>query len=430
MISKWFQRTACVITMTIAVACNDTAPVQSQQDPMPEDIRISGLRSWYLVGNEVVSSYDTLRVQLSGIRNVDGITVFLDTVAVDSLRNPGSEYVFEYPLDRISTGRHSLAFSTSDFESHFICTSFIRSYPLYITLTNDWEQADQPDTSLYVQEDLHRRYPELINTYFVGPYTFTDSALSDERKEHIRDWLLNMKATYGDEIGLHVHPRCNFVKLTGLDCLTDSSYFPDYPEGIDPEGYTIGCNRYSEQEYLAILNCADSIFKANSLGKPTSIRAGGWTHDLENLRALQAADYLVDGSGANTERLHAQLSPKLEHLLTEFWGHITDSSQPYYPLLSEPSLSGNTFLLEVPNNGALVDYVTGEEMIDIIGANWAGGVLHSPRQVSIGYHSDNVHWERHISELHIALEYIHRFNANDDRGPIVFMRMSDMACVW
>ncbi len=413
------------------VGCNYTTPTLSLEVTDPGPTQITGLRTWYIIGNEIVESHDTLRVWISCAREPEQTTVFLDTVPRGEARRIGDRYIFECSVDELSTGEHTLALGTSDFESHFLCTTFYRSYPLYITLTNDWEQADQPDTSFHVQEKLHERYPGLVNTFFVGPYTFTDSTLSSERKSRIRDWLLRMETTYGNEIGLHLHPRCNFVELSGVECITDSSYFPNYPDGIDPEGYSIGCNRYPEQEYLRIITCADSIFVANGLRKPTSIRAGGWTHDKENLRALQAANYLVDGSGANTERLRDKLSPRLEHLLTEYWGSITDLSQPYYPLLSEPALTGDTFLLEVPNNAALADYVTGEEMIEIFEANrLKGGVLHSPRQVSLGYHSDNVFRDSHISRLHTALDHIQLFVAAEDRGPVVYVRMSDMAVAW
>ena len=40
-------------------------------------------------------------------------------------------------------------------------------------------------------------------------------------------------------------------------------------------------------------------------------------------------------------------------------------------------------------NGALVDYVTADEMIAVFQANWPGGALAAPRDLTIGYHPPN-----------------------------------------
>ena len=59
------------------------------------------------------------------------------------------------------------------------------------------------------------------------------------------------------------------------------------------------------------------------------------------------------------------------------WAPIGDTSQPYYPNMNDalsptaPTLS----LLEVPDNGIMVDYVSVEEMQDIFAANWDGTPL-------------------------------------------------------
>jgi hypothetical protein len=245
------------------------------------------------------------------------------------------------------------------------------------------------------------------------------------------EWVTAMRDQHGDEIGLHIHPYCSFVEHAGLDCLHEPSTV--YAEG-DPTGYTVMCAAYSEDEFTTLLLAADALFEEHGLGKPTSFRAGGWTADLGTLRALERAGYIADTSANNWARME-EWEGVQNGVLYEWnktnWATIGDTSQPYYPshddLLSdtEPTLS----ILQVPDNGSLVDYVSGAEMIEIFEANWDGGPLAAPVAYSIGYHPTNFNhqYKRRMDE---ALNHVGDFLASRDRGPVVYATLSEMPLVW
>jgi hypothetical protein len=83
-------------------------------------------------------------------------------------------------------------------------------------------------------------------------------------------------------------------------------------------------------------------------------------------------------------------------------------------------------ILEVPDNGALVDYVSSDEMVTMFRANYAPGrALHEPRQYSIGYHPVNFS-ESFFVRIDTALAEIDKHLAAHDKGPVIYVRMSDL----
>ena len=153
-----------------------------------------------------------------------------------------------------------------------------------------WDDPDHEDEVLRRQEWLHEMHPELKITHLVGPYTFTEREVSENRRNELVSWLLAARDDHGDEIGLHIHPYCSFVEEAGVSCRHRPSL--KYA-GDDPTGYTVSCAAYTEEEFAQLLRRADEFFLERGLEKPTSFRAGGWTADLSVLRALAATGYLV-----------------------------------------------------------------------------------------------------------------------------------------
>ena len=87
-------------------------------------------------------------------------------------------------------------------------------------------------------------------------------------------------------------------------------------------------------------------------------------------------------------------------------------------------------ILEVPDNGLLVDYVSGQEMIDMFRSNWPGGrALAEPTVYSIGYHPPNFS-ESYFQRIDTALTEIDRHLAVDGNGPVRYIRMSDIPRVF
>jgi hypothetical protein len=307
-----------------------------------------------------------------------------------------------------------------------------RTAPLYVLMTTDWDDADNSDNSLMLQEQLHEWFPELVMTHFVGPYTFTDPDVTEERRGVMVDWVTGMRDTYGDEIGLHIHPYCNFVDTTSVPCRTTPS---TVYVGGDATGYTVMCSAYTREEFTTLLEAADDLFEANGLGKPTSFRAGGWTAEVHTLQALADAGYLTDTSANNWARMEEWMGQGNGVLYTwnmTHWSSIGDTSQPYYPSEADIQAPGDpdTGILELPDNGILVDYVTADEMIAIFDANWDRTTpLQEPVAVSIGYHPPNFNTD-YQRRLRDTLDHVEEYLASFHQGPVVYGRQSDMVQVW
>ncbi|MEO8706183.1 MAG: hypothetical protein ABI867_39500, partial [Kofleriaceae bacterium] len=382
---------------------------------------VTGAKAWYLAGNGLTPGDDQVELAIDGAAGTGVVDVWLDRHYAGRAT---ADFTFALPLADVAIGEHQLLLAADGARIAFAEVRFQRSHPLYIAVSNDWDNADNGDPMLERQERLHARHPELVITHFVGPYTFTDPTVSTARRQFLVNWVTTLAREHGDEIGLHVHPWCNFVTAAGVTCRTSPSFA--YATG-DSTGYTVMLGSYTEAELEKLFRRATELFEANGLPAPTSFRAGGWTAELHVLKALVTAGHVADSSGCNWARIEEwehHAGAELFPWNREHWGPIDETSQPYYPSTTDilattgPRLS----ILEVPDNGALVDYVSGAEMIDMFHANWVDGrALAEPHVYAIGYHPPNFS-EAYFDRIDQALTEIDRHVAG--AGPVVYARMS------
>jgi hypothetical protein len=434
-----------LITLLALAACggDDEFPdpaISAPAAPAENDtaFEISQVRTWYLVGDAVTSGQDTLNIQVLPPEGTDFVDAWVnDRPGVRLVPVPNTNTVGQaIDISDLAPGEHTLILGADGSSTGFARLTFYRSHPLYVVVTTDWDYSDPSDDANLVQDELHDEHPELLLTHFVGPYTFTDSEVTATRATELADWVKEQRDEHGDEIGLHIHPYCNFVEAAGLTCRTEPSTTTD---AGDPSGYTVMCAAYTETEFETLLDKADELFMANGMGKPTSFRAGGWTADLSTLKALAAAGYVADTSALNWARLEEWKPPSgplnYNGVLWEWnmthWSSIGDTSQPYYPSESDILVAGTPHvgLLEVPDNGIMVDYVSGEEMIEIFDKNWDGSPLLAPVNYSIGYHP-TPHLRSYKPRLTEILNYVDAHSAARDGGPAVYATLSDMAKIW
>jgi hypothetical protein len=356
---------------------------------------------------------------------------FLDDQPGVLFSHPDGSWRASLDLRPLAPGEHQLLLSANGRAQAFAKLTFTRSHPVYVFVSNDWDDSDNDDATLERQERLHAEHPSLKLTHFVGPYTFTDPAVPKARADFLATWVKGLRAKHGDEVGLHIHPYCNFVDTTSVTCRTEPSFAK---QSGDPTGYTVVLASYDKQETLELLQAADAVFEANGLGKPTSFRAGGWSAEIHTLEALAEDGFVADGSAANWWRMEEWKNvwgTTLYAWCQEHWSSIDDTSQPYYPskgdiLASAPPVVP---LLELPDNGLLVDYVSAQEMIDVFYANWDGAALEQPKLVSIGYHPPNFS-EEFFQRVDGALDEIDQHLADADAGPVVYATASELTKVW
>ena len=432
-------------SLVLAVgACSDPAyPDPSESPPLAPlendaSFRLSGLREWAMVGNDIDPGHESFEVSITAPQGTDYIDGWLAGGPGFRFEQQDGEWNASVDLSALAPGEHELLLAANGEDTAFARHAFKRSHPVYVVVTTDWDDADTSDLALSLQDELHAEHEELLLTHFVGPYTFTDPEVSEQRRDLLVAWLLGMRADFADEIGLHIHPYCNFVTQVGtilggpeVECKIDES---TVYSGGDTTGYTVRCSAYNDEDFTRLLLASDALFEERGLGKPTSFRAGGWTAELNTMRSLEAAGYVADTSALNWARLEEWNQPFRGTLYAwnrEHWSSINDTSQPYYPSTDDILVTGPTTIgvLEVPDNGILVDYVETSEMIEIFDANWDRGVLAAPVNYSIGYHPSNFN-AVYKSRITKALDHVDLFLASQDKGPVIYGRLSDMAKVW
>jgi len=432
---------ACLLLFAVVACGGDDTPPPSEVPPNPPAgdndpaFTVERVRNWYLIGNDLTEGRNTLDVEVTAPDGVELVDLWIDDQPGIRLSHSGESFAQIVDIAELEPGEHELLLAADGADTAFARLTFTRSHPLYVLVSTDWDDADNPDSSLDLQQQLHDNHPDLRLTHFVGPYTFTDDTVTEDRRNELVAWVLDKQDRYDDEIGLHIHPYCNFVETAGVTCKTQPSFLS--PAG-DETGYTVVLSSYTQQEVTSMLERADELFAQYGLGKPTSFRAGGWAAELNVLRALADVDYVVDTSANNWARLEewdstlpGQAGRTLYEWNQEHWATIGDTSQPYYPndtdILSDAA--PNVPLLEVPDNGILVDYVSYLEMVEIFHANWPGGALAQPTVFQIGYHPPNFNYT-YMRNIDGALDETDLYRASKDAGPVVYATLSEMTLVW
>lgn len=418
----------------VAACATDPGP----PGPRPADpagdaagVDIDGVRAWSLIGNAGTPGHDALALDVQAPAGVDVVDVWLDDQAGVRLTRQGSRFRAELPLTALAPGEHSVVFAEAGASTGFAVRRFQRSHPYYVVMTTDWDFADPSQPALVAQDAIRFEHPDLKITHFVGPYTFTDPAVTPTRRQALVDWLLAQANGYGDEIGLHIHPYCSFVEYAGLACVTDESTV--YVS--DPSGYTVLVAAYDEAEFGQLLVAADDLFGAAGLPLPRTFRAGGWTASVATLRALDAHGYVADTSALNWARMEEWMDQGTGVLYDwnmAAWSTIGDTSQPYRPNVDDAQSAAppTLQLLQVPDNGIMVDYVDGAEMAEIFDANWDGAALATPKTFVVGYHPAPGFSPIEGQRVRDACLKAEGHLASRDDGPVVYATLSEVAAAF
>jgi hypothetical protein len=83
-------------------------------------------------------------------------------------------------------------------------------------------------------------------------------------------------------------------------------------------------------------------------------------------------------------------------------------------------------MLELPDNGVMIDYVSTEEMTGIFDANWDGNAISAPRALTMGFHPADGFTEAEYTRVNDFLKYADQHLATKDLGPVVYTTLSDV----
>lgn len=429
----WTKSLICLVGLAIC-ACDDGPRADKPAAPATNDPRfeIRELQGWYLVGTPATPGQDLLTIFVDAKPGTDTVDMWVaDLPPVRLGRQPDGSFAVQVDIASLPVGAHDVLLAADRSTTAFARVEIKRSAPYYVLVTTDWDFADQGVQASLYQDALHLDHPTLRLTHFVGPYTFTDPAVSPQRRRELVDWLLMNRDTYDDEIGLHIHPYCHFVESAGVTCVTDQSTV--YAQ--DLTGYTIKLGAYDRPTMGTLLQHAIDLFETNGLGRPRTFRAGGWTATLDTLGALADKGFTADTSALNWARIEeweGVQNGELYRWNMEHWAPIGDTSQPYW--VSETSALTDTPptlpLLEVPDNGAMIDYVTLDEMNGLFDANWDGAPLAAPVTLMMGYHPAVGFSNAEYGRVDGFLNYADQHLANRGLGPVVYITLADLVAVY
>ncbi len=429
------MRTWIVVCVVLA-ACGGSSGPRADKPAAPDTndpaYNIRALKEWYLVADPATPGQDLMTIIVDVPAGTDTVDVWVgDLAPVRLTEQDDGSFGTQLSIASLPVGTYDVLLAADGSTTAFAKLPVHRSAPYYVLVTTDWDFPDPGQVVMGYQKQMHLEHPELRMTHFVGPYTFTDPMVTADRQAALVTWLLEMRDNYTDEIGLHIHPYCSFVVDAGLTCITDQSTV--YAQ--DTSGYTIKLSAYTREQMGQLLDHANALFEAHGLNHTKTFRAGGWTASLDTLQALADKGYTADTSALNWARIEEwkdQQSGELYRWNMAHWAPIDDTSQPYWPnqgdVLSSqsPSLS----LLEVPDNGVMIDYVTLDEMNGLFDANWDGQPLAAPRTLMMGFHP-SINFS--LSEFHRVdgfLDYADQYLAARGKGPVVYITLQEVVAAF
>jgi hypothetical protein len=385
-------------------------------------------RHWLLEDDGLTDGEDELGVTFTLPKRYKHALVVVGDGAPHAVsRGADGAFAATLPVAELGPGEHQVRVVSKASGNLLGAATFVVSYPLYVVVSTDWDDTRMGDAYLARMEELRHDHPALRVTQFFAPYHYTDPQVGPARKDEIDRWVKRQRDEHGDEIGVHIHGWCHFVTTSGVPCRTAESFYRD-----DGSGYTTILAAYEEDEMVAILERARAVYAEHGLGSPTSFRAGGWTADAKVMRALARTGFTVDTSAVPPHRLATWQGYTLFDWNSANWAAITETTQPYFP--ADPRVdthdpSAPIPILEVPDNGVLVDYVSGADMVEIFEWNYHGKALEHPTLYQVGWHPPNFS-SSFLARMDEALSRVDAHLHEGDRGPVVYVTISELTRVW
>jgi len=387
-------------------------------------------RKWALLDSKLSGKPSTLQVNITAPASINELQVALDgeKPVFVSRSASSTQFSINLPIDGTRIGARKILVAKKNSESSIAVANVNISHPLLVVVSTDWDDSRFDHTFDQRMVNLHVNHPSLKVTHFFGPYHFTDPQVSQARKNELVAWVRQQRTTFGDEIGLHLHGWCHFINTTGVPCRTKETFYRD-----DGSGYTTIIASYSRSEMTTILQKSLEVFAANNLGRPRSFRSGGWTANATTLQALADTGFEIDSSAVPPNFISSWKGAPLYDWLVQNWTGILPTSQPYIPSRNQPTKSaqGDAIpILEVPDNGALVDYMKARDMIAVLEQNQPNNTpLASPTLFQVGYHPPSFS-TAFFNELNTTLAVVDNRLYKNDTGPAIYVNISELKKFW
>ena len=283
-----------------------------------------------------------------------------------------------------------------------------------IVVSVDWEGRDLTTENLSAMKAFRTANPDVPLVQFLNAaYFFKPRASASSTSTKIASVLKP-----SDELGLHIHGWKRLFEASGVTFRANPTFWgtPVLEDSCTYDcGHEVAISAYTTGELQSVIRTSTTTLRANGFALGKSFRAGGWMASPSVREALTAEGITVDSSAANVPLLADELAGlPVVGWLRNLWGSITTTSQPY----AIPTRAGT--LKEIPDNGALADYVTAAEMVSVFQAHkarWRANPS-ATTVMSIGFHQETA--KTYLPRMQGAITQIKQIAAAE-RIPVVFV---------
>ena len=286
-----------------------------------------------------------------------------------------------------------------------------RNGKIELLVSVDWEGRTLSSPGLKAMKELRAEFPELSLLQFLNAAYFTKPGA--EAQSLVRK--ISQVIRPQDELGLHIHGWKSLFEASGVRFRSSPTFWGS-PVSCDGEdcGHDVPISHYPTEDLRKVIRFSTQKLESLGFGHPKSFRAGGWLASQNVLDALALEGFKVDSSSVPPRFLAGEIgSSNLFGWVQKLWSEITPTSQPSWVKTSSQPL------LEVPDNGALADYMTSQEMVEVFMLaldKWKK----NPSQnilVQIGFHQETA--GQYLGRVRGAIREILRI-AEENRLPLVY----------
>ncbi len=253
-----------------------------------------------------------------------------------------------------------------------------------VVVSVDWEGRELNPENLEAMKSFRKDYPEIpLQMFLNAAYYFKPNADKKAVTAAINSVLLPK-----DEHGLHIHAWKSLFEASQVKFRTE----PAFKGPLDMSlcavdcGHDVNITAYSEEELRKVIKLSVKTLTDAGFQHPKSFRAGAWQADRKVLLALSKEGFTLDSSATDAEYLKARWGKTLLYPVTKkIWPNTVSTSQPYVEELGE-----GLKIVELPNNGCLADYVSGEQILKAFQDN-VKALKASDKELayfSIGFHQE------------------------------------------
>jgi hypothetical protein len=260
------------------------------------------------------------------------------------------------------------------------------SASLRVVVSVDWEGRNLDPQNLAAMEHFRHDYPDIPLQHFLNAAYYTKA--DADADAGVTTAAIRSVLREGDEHGLHIHAWRNLVQAAGVKFRTEPAFRgPLDLSQCDPDcGHDVNMAAYTEKELQKLIRFSIKTLVNHGFDRPRSFRAGAWQADNHVFRALAKEGIKLDSSATSAAYLKERWGKSLLYpVVGKLWPDTTATSQPY-----TIKLGSGLSILELPNNGCLADYVTGEMIAATFHKNVELWKKDKSRDVyiSVGFHQE------------------------------------------